>query len=52
MKSDGLLPEDTTLRSSKHLNNLIEQDHRHIIQGQRDARLQALQACERYNLRH
>jgi len=30
MKTDGLLPEDTTLRSSKYLNNLIEQDHRHI----------------------
>jgi transposase-like protein len=28
MKRDGLLPEDTTLRSSKSLNNLIEQDHR------------------------
>jgi transposase-like protein len=30
MKRDGLLPEDTKLRSSKYLNNLIEQDHRHI----------------------
>jgi transposase-like protein len=30
MKTDGLLPEDTTLRSSKYLNNLIEQDHRNI----------------------
>ena len=30
MKTDGLLPEDTTVRSSKYLNNLIEQDHRHI----------------------
>ncbi len=30
MKADGLLPEDTTLRSSKYLNNLIEQDHRNI----------------------
>jgi transposase-like protein len=27
---DGLLPEDTKVRSSKYLNNLIEQDHRHI----------------------
>jgi transposase-like protein len=27
-KSDGLLPKDTKLRSSKYLNNLIEQDHR------------------------
>ena len=30
MKTDGLLPEDTKVRSSKYLNNLIEQDHRHI----------------------
>ena len=30
MKVEGLLPEDTTVRSSKYLNNLIEQDHRHI----------------------
>jgi transposase-like protein len=30
MKVDGLLPEDTTVRSSKYLNNLIEQDHRNI----------------------
>jgi len=30
MKADGLLSEDTKVRSSKYLNNLIEQDHRHI----------------------
>ena len=30
MKREGLLPGDTKLRSSKYLNNLIEQDHRHI----------------------
>jgi transposase-like protein len=30
MKADGLLPEDTKVRSSKYINNLIEQDHRHI----------------------
>ena len=30
MQADGLLPENTTLRSSKYLNNLIEQDHRNI----------------------
>jgi transposase-like protein len=30
MKADGVLPEDTTLRSSKYLNNLIAQDHRNI----------------------
>ncbi|AJZ56518.1 DDE domain protein [Paraburkholderia fungorum] len=29
-KVDGLLPEDTEIRSSKYLNNLIEQDHRNI----------------------
>jgi transposase-like protein len=26
----SMLPEDTKVRSSKYLNNLIEQDHRHI----------------------
>ncbi|WP_233465459.1 DDE-type integrase/transposase/recombinase, partial [Paraburkholderia madseniana] len=30
MKADGLVPEDTKVRSSKYLNNVIEQDHRHI----------------------
>ncbi len=30
MKADGLLPRRTHLRSSKYLNNLIEQDHRGI----------------------
>jgi DDE domain len=30
MKADSLLPADTQVRSSKYLNNLIEQDHRHI----------------------
>jgi transposase-like protein len=30
MKTDGLLPEDTKVRSSKYPNNVIEQDHRHI----------------------
>jgi transposase-like protein len=30
MKANGLLPEDTKVRSSKYLNNLIEQDHRNI----------------------
>jgi len=28
MKADGLLPADTRVRSSKYLNDLIEQDHR------------------------
>jgi transposase-like protein len=30
MREDGLLPRSTILRSSKYLNNLIEQDHRGI----------------------
>jgi len=30
MKADGELPADTKLRSSKYLNNLIEQDHRGV----------------------
>ena len=30
MKADGLLPEDTKVRCSKYLNNVIEQDHRNI----------------------
>ncbi|MCP3728510.1 IS6 family transposase [Paraburkholderia sp. CNPSo 3272] len=30
MKADGLLSEDTKVRSSKYLNNLVEQDHRSI----------------------
>ena len=32
LKDDGLLPEGTKVRSSKYLNNLIEQDHRSIKQ--------------------
>ena len=30
MKTDGVLPEDTTPRSSKYLHNLIARDHRNI----------------------
>ncbi|MGF7192346.1 transposase-like protein [Robbsia andropogonis] len=30
MKADGMLPEHTKVRSSKYLNNMIEQDHRNI----------------------
>ena len=30
MKVDGQLPADTKVRSSKYLNNLIEQDHRGV----------------------
>ena len=32
LKADGSLPMDTKLRSSKYLNNLIEQDHRSVKQ--------------------
>src|SRR6201995_3733243 len=32
LKADGCLPTETKLRSSKYLNNLIEQDHRSIKQ--------------------
>src|SRR6267154_1520953 len=32
LKADGSLPADTNLRSSKYLNNLIEQDHRGVKQ--------------------
>jgi hypothetical protein len=30
MKADGLLPEDTKVRSSKYLDDVIEQNHRRI----------------------
>jgi transposase-like protein len=30
MKQDGILPAETKVRSSKYLNNLIEQDHRGV----------------------
>jgi transposase-like protein len=33
MKAEGLLPEHTKVRTSKYLNNLIEQDHRNIKSG-------------------
>jgi transposase-like protein len=32
LKADGSLPADTKQRSSKYLNNLIEQDHRGVKQ--------------------
>ncbi len=32
LKIDGLLHADTKVRSSKYLNNLIEQDHRSVKQ--------------------
>lgn len=53
MKTDELLPEDTTLRSSKYLNNLIEQDHRNT-KSRVNAMLgfKRIQECRRYDLRH
>lgn len=30
MKDNGVLPEDTRDRSSKYLNNAVEQDHRNV----------------------
>ena len=30
MRTDGLLPDRIVVRSSKYLNNLIEQDHRGV----------------------
>ena len=30
LKADGSLPANTKLRSSKYLNNVIEQDHRGV----------------------
>jgi transposase-like protein len=32
LKADGCLPTETKLRSSKYLNNVIEQDHRSVKQ--------------------
>jgi transposase-like protein len=32
LKADGSLPTQTRLRSSKYLNNVIEQDHRGVKQ--------------------
>jgi transposase-like protein len=43
MKADQLMPADTTLRSSKYMNNLIEQDHRNI-----KSRLNAMLGFKRF----
>jgi transposase-like protein len=32
LKCDGELPKRVRVRSSKYLNNIIEQDHRHVKQ--------------------
>lgn len=49
MKEDGLLPEDTKVRCSKYLNNLIEQDHPNI---KCHARFQTLQERSDHVVRH
>jgi transposase-like protein len=43
MKADESLPKETTLRSSKYLNNLIEQDNRNI-----KSRINALLGFKRF----
>jgi transposase-like protein len=43
MKTDGLLPEDTTVRSSKYLNNVIAGPSPHQVQRECDARFQTVQ---------
>ena len=43
MKADGLLPDNTKLRSSKYLNNRIEQDHRNI-----KARINVMRGFKRF----
>jgi hypothetical protein len=52
MKNDGLLPRRTKLRSSKYLNNLIEQDHRGIKSRTcPHARVQKLLICCNHHCR-
>ncbi|WP_413231282.1 hypothetical protein [Paraburkholderia kirstenboschensis] len=48
MKADESLPEVTTSRSSKYLNNLIEQDRRNIKSRANATRLQTFQECGHY----
>jgi putative transposase len=43
MKTDESLPWRTKLRSSRYLNNLIEQDYRHI-----KSRVNAMLGCKRF----
>src|ERR1700735_4421484 len=53
LKADGLLPAETKLRSSKYLNNLIEQDHRGVKTANRhDAGLQGLRDRGDYDRRY
>jgi transposase-like protein len=53
MKADGLLPADTKVRSSKYLNNLVEQDHRNIkFPHESHAWLQTFQERSDYSHRY
>ena len=52
MKADGQMPGDTKVRSSKYLNNLIEQDHRGETTTRSDARFQMVQDGGDHDLRH
>lgn len=45
LKGDGELPERVVVRSSKYLNNLIEQDHRRIKQ-----RLRPMMGLKRFEM--
>jgi len=53
MRTDGLLPKRTKLRSSRYLNNLIEQDHRGIKSRTRPMLgFKNLRLRRHYNRRH
>ena len=53
LRADGLLPADTRLRSSKYLNNLIEQDHQgRECANRHDAGLQGLRDRGDYDRRY
>jgi len=53
MKEDGELPRRATVRSSRYLNNLIEQDHRRVKQPDHpDARIQTIRECGSSDRRH
>jgi transposase-like protein len=52
MKTDGLLPEDTKVRSSKYLNIDRTGPSSHQVQNERDARVQTVQECRDHDFRH
>ncbi|PRX19688.1 DDE superfamily endonuclease [Paraburkholderia sp. BL18I3N2] len=53
MKADGLLPEDTNIRSSKYLNNFDRAGpSKYQVQNECDARLQTIQECHDHDFRH